>query len=150
MWRWDPSPSVEGKNYSLGGFFEGSKLGYSSAVWHQVSLLPSLSFSTSFCLMKSQSCLLTLVLFSIPKRNRTNRMGIDRYRYRYTYRLSSLVPWQRIHLPSKIPGFDHWVGKMPRRKKWQLSPVFLPGKSYGQSGLAGQSPWGSQRESDMT
>ena len=25
-------------------------------------------------------------------------------------------------------GFDPWVGKIPWRKKWQLTPVFLPGK----------------------
>ena len=26
------------------------------------------------------------------------------------------------------PGFDSWVGKIPWRRKWQPSPVFLPGK----------------------
>ena len=29
-------------------------------------------------------------------------------------------------------GFDLWVGKIPWRKKWQPTPVFLPGKLYGQ------------------
>ena len=24
--------------------------------------------------------------------------------------------------------FDPWVGKIPRRRKWQLSPIFLPGE----------------------
>ena len=47
------------------------------------------------------------------------------------------------------PRFDPWVGKMPWRRKWQPSPVFLPGKSHGQTGLVGYSPWGC-RESDMT
>ena len=28
------------------------------------------------------------------------------------------------------------------RRKWQLTPVFLPGKSHGQRSLAGYSPWG--------
>ena len=41
------------------------------------------------------------------------------------------------------PGFDPWVGKVGRRK-WQPTPVLLPGKSYGQRSLAGCSPW-SQR-----
>ena len=31
---------------------------------------------------------------------------------------------------------DPWVGKMPWRRKWQPSPVFLPGKSHGQQSLA--------------
>ena len=30
------------------------------------------------------------------------------------------------------PGFDPWVGKIPWRRKWQSTPVLLPGKSYGQ------------------
>ena len=29
-------------------------------------------------------------------------------------------------------GFDPWVGKIPWRRKWQLTPVFLPGESHGQ------------------
>ena len=37
-------------------------------------------------------------------------------------------------------GFDPWVGKMPWRKKWQPTPVFLPGKSHGQRSLLGYSP----------
>ena len=32
--------------------------------------------------------------------------------------------------------FDPWVGKMPWREKWQHTPVFLPGESSGQRGLA--------------
>ena len=38
---------------------------------------------------------------------------------------------------------------MPWRKKWQPTPVFLPGKSHGQRNLAGCSPWGC-KESDTT
>ena len=29
----------------------------------------------------------------------------------------------------KRHGFDPWVGKVPRRRAWQPTPVFLPGKS---------------------
>ena len=51
---------------------------------------------------------------------------------------------QRIkHLPSKQ---ETWVqspvGKIPWRRKWQPTPVFLPGKSHGQRSLEGYSPWG--------
>ena len=35
------------------------------------------------------------------------------------------------------------------RRKWQPTPVFLPGKSYGRRNLVGYSPWG-RKESDMT
>ena len=34
------------------------------------------------------------------------------------------------------------VGKIPWRRKWQPSPVFLPGKSHGQRSLADYGPWG--------
>ena len=30
------------------------------------------------------------------------------------------------------PGFDPWVRKIPWRREWQPTPVFLPGKSHGQ------------------
>ena len=31
--------------------------------------------------------------------------------------------------------FDPWVGKIPWRRAWQPTPVFLPGESYGQRSL---------------
>ena len=38
--------------------------------------------------------------------------------------------------------FSPWVRKVPWRRKWQPTPVFLPGESHGQRSLAGYSPWG--------
>ena len=38
--------------------------------------------------------------------------------------------------------FDPWVRKISWRRKWQLTPVFLPGESHGQRSLAVYSPWG--------
>ena len=38
------------------------------------------------------------------------------------------------------PGPDPLVGKMPWRRKWQPTPVFLPGKFHGQRSLVGYSP----------
>ena len=37
--------------------------------------------------------------------------------------------------------FNPWVGKTPWRRKWQPTPVFLPGESHGQRSLVGYSPW---------
>ena len=34
-------------------------------------------------------------------------------------------------------GFDPWVRKIPWRRKWQPTPVFLPEESHGQRSLAG-------------
>ena len=39
-------------------------------------------------------------------------------------------------------GFNPWVRKISRRRKWQPTPVFLPGESYGWRNLVGYSPWG--------
>ena len=41
--------------------------------------------------------------------------------------------------------FNPWVGKIPWRRKWQPTPVFLPGESHGQRSLVGPSPWGRKR-----
>ena len=36
--------------------------------------------------------------------------------------------------------FNPWVGKIPWRRKWLSTPVFLPGESHGQRSLVGYSP----------
>ena len=41
--------------------------------------------------------------------------------------------------------FDPKVGKILWRRKWQLTPVLLPGKFHGQRSLVGYSPWGCKR-----
>ena len=38
-------------------------------------------------------------------------------------------------------GFGPWIWKIPWRRKWQPTGVFLPGESHGQRSLAGYSPW---------
>ena len=45
--------------------------------------------------------------------------------------------------------FHPWVGKIPWRRAWQPTPVFLPRESHGQRSLGGYSPWG-HKESDAT
>ena len=39
-----------------------------------------------------------------------------------------------------VSGSERCAGR-----KWQPTPVFLPGKSHGQRSLAGYSPWGHKR-----
>ena len=45
--------------------------------------------------------------------------------------------------------FNPWVRKTLWRRKWQPTPVLLPGKSHGQRILVGYSRWG-HKELDMT
>ena len=47
------------------------------------------------------------------------------------------------------PGSSPWVGKIPWRRKWQSTPVFLPGESHGRRSLVRYSPRGG-KESDTT
>ena len=52
-----------------------------------------------------------------------------------------------IYLPTQETRemwVDPWVGKIPWRRKWQPTPVFLPGESHGQRSLAGYGPWGQR------
>ena len=35
------------------------------------------------------------------------------------------------------PGFDSWVGKIPWKRAWQPTPVFLPGESHFQMSREG-------------
>ena len=65
---------------------------------------------------------------------------------------SLVAQWWRIRLQCKSHKrleFDHWVGKIPWRRAWKPTPVFLPGNSLGQRSLEGYSPW-CHKELDMT
>ena len=45
----------------------------------------------------------------------------------------------------KRHGFDPWIRKIPWRRAWQPTPVFLPGGSHGQRKTGGLQSMGSQR-----
>ena len=63
-----------------------------------------------------------------------------------------MAQWLRIRLQCRRHrrcGFDPRVGKIPWRKAWQSTPVFLPGESHGERSLVGYRPRG-RRELDAT
>ena len=62
-----------------------------------------------------------------------------------TYRLSWWLSGKESTCQWRWPRFDPWVRKIPWRRKWQPTPVFLPGKSHGQRDLEGCSPWGLKK-----
>ena len=45
--------------------------------------------------------------------------------------------------------FNPWVETIPWRRKWQPTPVYLPGKYHGQRSLVA-TVHGVKKESDMT
>ena len=66
--------------------------------------------------------------------------------------LSWWLSGKRIHLQCsrcRRHGFSLWVGKIPWRRAWEPTVVFLPGASHELRSLVSYSPWG-RKESDMT
>ena len=73
---------------------------------------------------------------SAPGSERSPREGMG---YLLQCSWGSLVD-QTVKNPPAM-RLDPWVGKIPWRRAWQPTPVFLPGKSLGQRSLVGYSPW---------
>ena len=62
------------------------------------------------------------------------------------YRLPCEAQWKEPACQCRRLGSIPGSGKIdPWRRKWQPTPIFLPGKSHGQRSLAGYSPWGCKR-----
>ena len=50
-----------------------------------------------------------------------------------------------------VEMFDPWIGKVPWRRAWQPTPVFLPGESHGQRSLGGYIPPGvAKRQTQLS
>ena len=65
---------------------------------------------------------------------------------------STVVKKNNNNPPVRRPrrhGFDPWVCKISWRRKWQTTPIFLPGIFHRQRDLAEYGPWGC-KELDMT
>ena len=70
--------------------------------------------------------------------------GSPKYKHKYKYKMvfpggpsdKELACQCRRHT-RRVPSLD---GKIPWRKTWQPTPVFLPGDSHGQRSLTGYSP----------
>jgi len=66
---------------------------------------------------------------------------------------SGLPRWLNSKAPSAVKcrrhGFEPWVGKIPWRRAWQPTQIFLPWKSHGQKSQEGYSLWGCE-ELDTT
>ena len=67
----------------------------------------------------------------------------------YWYIYIECFQMKKICLQSRRHEFNPWVRKIPWRRKWQPTPVFLPEESHGPRSLAGYSPWG-HKELDTT
>ena len=64
--------------------------------------------------------------------------------------LSWWLRWYRICLQCRRPGFDPCIRKIPWQRKWQPTPVLLPGELHRQRSLAGYSPWGCKESTRLS
>ena len=84
-------------------------------------------------------------------------MGFSRQKYWSGVPLTICVAYgllrrfsgKELTCQSRRGRFNHWVGKIPWRRRLQPTPVFLPGEFHSQRSLAGYSLWGC-KESDTT
>ena len=85
---------------------------------------------------------------SIPESGRSTAEGIG---YPLQYSWASLVA-QLVKNPPAMweTWVQSWVGKLPWRRTWQLTPVFLPGESHGHRSLAGYSSWDRKSQTQLS
>ena len=82
-------------------------------------------------------------------------MGSQRVRHDWATELKSIWGFPDDsrgsvkHLQYRRCRFNSWVGKIPWRRKWQPTLLFLPEEFHGQRSLVGYSPWGC-KELDTT
>ena len=72
-----------------------------------------------------------------PRINLENRLGHNTAKACYIS-LNPWLSWWRLCLQCGRPEFSSWVRKIPWRRKWPPTPVFLPGESHGQRSLGSQ------------
>ena len=58
--------------------------------------------------------------------------------------------WIYVYMQRRGPRFNPWAEKIPWRRQWQTSPVFLPGESHGQRSLVSYNPWGHRVKNDWS
>ena len=69
--------------------------------------------------------------------------------FKHTMGLSRWLSGKEPACQYRRHGFSPWVRKIPWRRQWQPTPVFLPGESHGPGCLMGYSSWG-RKELDTT
>ena len=88
-----------------------------------------------------------LAYFSCPKARKLKSNGLGKLNHtRNNIHASSKESTCQCRRCKRC-RFNPWVRKIPWRRKWQPTPVFLPGKFHRQRSLAGYCPWGL-KESD--
>ena len=109
-------------------------------------------YQLAFLFLLQYSCFTVLCQFLLC--SKVNQLYVYIYPFFFRFPSHFGLPWwlrqQSFCLQCRRSGFDPWVRKISWRRKWQPTPVLLPGKFHGRrSHLVGYCPWG-HRESDTT
>ena len=109
------------------------------------STLPYILIETSFISLQTLSILQASVFCGQMRSTCTlqSRMSGIETQFALAY-LPRWLSGQESICQCRRHGFNPWVGKVPWRRKWQPTAVFLPGKFHGQRSLVGSSLWVSQ------
>ena len=73
-------------------------------------------------------------------KSQTQLKQFSTYTYKRVYVERGCASGKEPALPYRRHGFDPSVRKIPWRRSWQPTPIFLPGESHGQRSLEGYSP----------
>ena len=88
-----------------------------------------------------------LVLKGVIRLNNQPQFHCSPTYWGFIRKLASLVAQSVKNRPAvQETKIRSLVGKIPWRRKWHTTPVFLPGELYGQRSLAGYSPWGCKSQ----
>ena len=77
------------------------------------------------------------------------KAGLENFEYYFTSTCNGGSDSKASVYNAGDQGLSPGLGRISWRRKWQSTPVLLPGKSHEQKSLVGYSPWG-RKESDTT
>ena len=150
-----PNTLLEGSRYPARVFMERldtilQEQNHVPNTWKKNRHWPAPILSSSACLANhgSKRCSSSCHKQTPGKRLRCkgNQNIVLSLRHFGAYQVAQMVK----NLPAmQETWFNPWVRKVPWRRRWQPTSVFLPGEFHGQRSLAGYRPWG-RKESDKT
>ena len=110
----------------------------------------------TYCIAPTVYCIGTLRVSCGDLKGKEIQMGVAEGADGCKYTANSLLSGDASGKESALQcrrfkrgGLDPWLEKIPRRRKWQPTPVFLPRKFHRKGSLMGYSLWG-HRDLDTT
>ena len=130
---------------------QASPLGFSSWAWNLIASLFSCNIFSGFLKfqirirswMSQRLCLQSLTRSSCPLFYFKGNQSRGEWSFPSGTSGKESPCQCRRH---KRVGLYPWVGKIPWRRKWQPTPVFLPKETLGQKSLVSYSPQGDKRQ----